>query len=265
MYGIDISPPIVALARQSFRWRNLRLRGAISDVRMLPFRSCSFDAVYSMGTVEHFDDTDGARLAWHLDRRGVRLPLLVGGSPGSGRGAATGAGVFDLGLDWMTRRFLVLAVLLLVAYFAAAPAFYASSAIETAAGWVAASGGGLLAAAGVPILVEGPVLRTPDPAFIVTQECVVTPLIPVYLAAICASRLSRRTRGLALTALLVALGELSAHYGLDPHVALFRAWAIVAPLALVWLLRRPVPADGARGDQEWRAWRGSSGCSCASR
>ena len=65
--------------------------------------------------------------------------------------------------------------------------------------------------------------------------------------------------------LLVALGELSAHYGLDPHVALFRAWAIVAPLALVWLLRRPVPADGARGDQEWRAWRGSSGCSCASR
>ena len=59
-FGVDISPPIVRLARQEFDDHRLRLRGAISDVRTLPFVSGSFDAVYSMGTIEHFDETDTA-------------------------------------------------------------------------------------------------------------------------------------------------------------------------------------------------------------
>ena len=59
-FGIDISPAIVASARGQFRDLGLRLHGAQSDVRRLPFRSGSFDAVYSMGTVEHFDETQQA-------------------------------------------------------------------------------------------------------------------------------------------------------------------------------------------------------------
>jgi SAM-dependent methyltransferase len=62
-YGIDISEPTVIQARAAFETGpNLRrrLRGAIADVRDLPFRDASFDAVYSMGTIEHFDETERA-------------------------------------------------------------------------------------------------------------------------------------------------------------------------------------------------------------
>ena len=59
-FGVDISPAVVADARRGFADAGLDLRGVQGDVRALPFRDASFDAVYSMGTVEHFDDTDGA-------------------------------------------------------------------------------------------------------------------------------------------------------------------------------------------------------------
>ena len=44
--------------------------------------------------------------------------------------------------------------------------------------------------------------------------------------------------GLQLTVVLV-LGELSHHLGFAPHVSLIRAWGVVAPLAVVWVLRWP--------------------------
>ena len=44
--------------------------------------------------------------------------------------------------------------------------------------------------------------------------------------------------GLQLASLL-AVGELSHHFEFAPHVGLIRTWALVAPLALVWVLRRP--------------------------
>lgn len=61
-YGVDISPPIVAQARTAFDGAPCRhpLRDAIGDVRDLPFRTDSFDAIYSMGTIEHFDETERA-------------------------------------------------------------------------------------------------------------------------------------------------------------------------------------------------------------
>jgi SAM-dependent methyltransferase len=37
-----------------------RLKSAIGDVRALPYADDSFDAIYSMGTIEHFDETAGA-------------------------------------------------------------------------------------------------------------------------------------------------------------------------------------------------------------
>ena len=57
-YGIDISPPIVRAARRGFE--ELSLRAPVSDVRWLPFRDQSFDAIYSMGTIEHFKGSQAA-------------------------------------------------------------------------------------------------------------------------------------------------------------------------------------------------------------
>jgi SAM-dependent methyltransferase len=62
-YGIDISEPIVTQAHAAFDTgpaARHRLHAAIGDVRGIPFRDDSFDAVYSMGTIEHFDETERA-------------------------------------------------------------------------------------------------------------------------------------------------------------------------------------------------------------
>ena len=58
--GVDLSPPIVHLARRHFEAQGLHLLSAVSDVRALPFATGSVDAIYSMGTIEHFDDTEGS-------------------------------------------------------------------------------------------------------------------------------------------------------------------------------------------------------------
>jgi SAM-dependent methyltransferase len=58
-FGVDISAPTVVQAREAFT-RSRPLRAATADVRALPFRDESFDAIYSMGTIEHFDETEQA-------------------------------------------------------------------------------------------------------------------------------------------------------------------------------------------------------------
>ena len=59
-FGIDISEPTVMQARAAFTRDSGPLRAAAADVRALPFRDASFDAIYSMGTIEHFDETEQA-------------------------------------------------------------------------------------------------------------------------------------------------------------------------------------------------------------
>lgn len=59
-FGVDISEPTMRQAHAAFDAGPRRLQGAIADVRDLPFRDGSFDAVYSMGTVEHFEETERA-------------------------------------------------------------------------------------------------------------------------------------------------------------------------------------------------------------
>ena len=57
-YGIDISEPTIHQARAAFL--AAPLHAARADVRDIPFQDASFDAVYSMGTIEHFDETQRA-------------------------------------------------------------------------------------------------------------------------------------------------------------------------------------------------------------
>lgn len=59
-YGIDISEPIVTQARAAFDTGARALQGAVGDVRDIPFADATFDAIYSMGTIEHFDETERA-------------------------------------------------------------------------------------------------------------------------------------------------------------------------------------------------------------
>jgi SAM-dependent methyltransferase len=59
-FGIDISEPTIIQARGAFTRESGLLRAAAADVRALPFRNASFDAIYSMGTIEHFDETERA-------------------------------------------------------------------------------------------------------------------------------------------------------------------------------------------------------------
>lgn len=60
--GIDISMPTLLLARQAFAAAGLPggLSAAAGDVRDLPFGDNQFDAIYSMGTIEHFAETERA-------------------------------------------------------------------------------------------------------------------------------------------------------------------------------------------------------------
>ena len=58
VFAIDLSEPIVRQAAAAFEGRVLR--PAISDVRCLPFGDSSFDAIYSMGTIEHFEESEAA-------------------------------------------------------------------------------------------------------------------------------------------------------------------------------------------------------------
>ena len=76
VYGIDISAPTVRLAKAEFGGRPPRV--VVADVRSVPFASGSFDAIYSMGTIEHFHETEAAvcELA-RLLKPGGRLILGV--------------------------------------------------------------------------------------------------------------------------------------------------------------------------------------------
>jgi len=57
-HGVDIALDVVRDARTALAQHRSGL--VVSDVRALPFDSAAFDLVYSMGTIEHFADSDVA-------------------------------------------------------------------------------------------------------------------------------------------------------------------------------------------------------------
>jgi hypothetical protein len=109
----------------------------------------------------------------------------------------------------LTRRFVVLTGVFLVLFTAASPLYLESAGVLAVAAFIARASAVALRLLGVDAAATGNVLSTTRGAFLVTQECISTPLIPVYLAAVFAYATTFRRRTVALLAagpLFVGLG-----------------------------------------------------------
>jgi SAM-dependent methyltransferase len=75
-FGLDISEPIVRRARSHAS--ATPIAATVADCRQLPYQDASFDAIYSMGTIEHFDESDRAvREMWRVLKPGGRALIGV--------------------------------------------------------------------------------------------------------------------------------------------------------------------------------------------
>ena len=84
----------------------------------------------------------------------------------------------------VTLRFALVAAVFLLIFTLAGPLYLESPRVLAAAALVARAAAMLLRGAGVSATANAGVLTTTGGAFLVTQECISTPLMPVYLAAI---------------------------------------------------------------------------------
>lgn len=85
-----------------------------------------------------------------------------------------------------SRRFVVLTVAFLLLFSAASPLYLESTGVLALAGFIARAAAVTLGMFGIGAHADANVLWTARGGFLVTQECISTPLIPVYLAAVCA-------------------------------------------------------------------------------
>ena len=99
-------------------------------------------------------------------------------------------------------QFVLLTILFVALFVGTSRWWMHSSAILTVANWVAACGAFVIRLFGGQAEVSGNVLRTASGGFIVTQECIMTPLIPAYFAAAFSLPMSWSRRGLVLAAAL---------------------------------------------------------------
>jgi exosortase/archaeosortase family protein len=95
-----------------------------------------------------------------------------------------------------SRRFIVLTATLVVLFAAASPLYLDSRVVLAAGAFMAQVTAAILVTAGIGAHAAGHILVTTRGAFSITQECIMTPLIPVYLAAVCAYS-TTRTRMIA--------------------------------------------------------------------
>lgn len=108
-----------------------------------------------------------------------------------------------------SRRFVVLTIAFVLLFSAASPLYLESAGVLALGAFIARAAAALLRIAGIDAHTVANMLWTTRGGFLVTQECISTPLIPVYLAAVCAycSSWRRLTAGvLAAAPLFVALG-----------------------------------------------------------
>lgn len=108
-----------------------------------------------------------------------------------------------------SRRFVLFTIVFLVLFSAASPFYLQSAAVLAVAGFVARAAAVVLGLLGISAHAVDSLLWTQRGGFLVTQECLSTPLIPVYLAAVCAYAPTWRRRIVGLLAtlpLFIALG-----------------------------------------------------------
>jgi exosortase/archaeosortase family protein len=108
-----------------------------------------------------------------------------------------------------TRRFVLFTAAFLFLFAAASPLYLESAGVLALAGVIARAAAVTLGLVGVSAHAAANVLWTSRGSFMVTQECISTPLIPVYLAAVCAYATSGRRMMLGVLAtlpLFIALG-----------------------------------------------------------
>ena len=144
----------------------------------------------------------GYVFAWmRLADRAPREPVLVGRPPSPLVTARLA--------PQPTRRFVVLTVAFLLLFAAASPLYLQSASVFALAGFIARAAAVILGGVGVSAHAAANVLWTPRGGFLVTQECISTPLIPVYLAAICTYSTTWRRLAMGVLAtlpLFTALG-----------------------------------------------------------
>lgn len=97
-------------------------------------------------------------------------------------GGASGVGL-RLDLSPAVLRFLGVGAVLVVAYVALSRWIHSSEILLRGAHAVAATAAGLLSVLGGEASVQGNIFRTANGSYLVTQECITSPLIPVWLTA----------------------------------------------------------------------------------
>lgn len=149
-------------------------------------------------------------------------------------------------------RFVTPVLALVALYYLVVDRLYDSSAVQTAAHWAASVAGGLMTAVGIDASVGGGLLRTPHGYWLVTPQCILTPLLPIYLGAVLAAPMATRRKFLALAAapfLFLALGTARLLVLALPPVlvgshlvAVHAFYQVVAALTVVaWTARRAAP------------------------
>lgn len=111
---------------------------------------------------------------------------------GANAGTGTGTG----------RRFVLWSAALLVVYVIAVQLLTDALVLDRAAKAVAGMAASLLTALGTEASVTGNVLRARHVEYLITPECITTPLIALYLAAVFASPIGWRTRVMGIVACL---------------------------------------------------------------
>lgn len=97
-------------------------------------------------------------------------------------------------------RALLFSLAAVAAYYVATPLLSKSAWLMQVAGWCAATAGGIAAALGLEVQVQDNYFFTSSGRWIVTQACILTPLIALYLAGVAAAPIPRHRRLIAALA-----------------------------------------------------------------
>lgn len=154
-------------------------------------------------------------------------------------------------------RFVAVAGLLLTVYYVLSRWWLESDVLQRTALAVAGTAGALMRVLGLPATVDDAVLRTPGGIWLVTPDCVTTPLIPIYLAAVLTWKLTPVRRLAALlavvplffglaTARLLVLALPAAIVG-SPEIAVHAFYQVLLAAVLVAVVARRRSREGWTG------------------